>query len=371
MNKGPKQRASKNTTRPKKRSTKPTEMKVSKIYKPEDLDLEEWQRLLRKQFAAQQAFKLKNIGEHPIFSEFMLTNQQSGKTYKIAVRGLEPGSNYCSCPDFTINNLGTCKHIEFTVLKLMKRKGAKKAFKDGFSQPYSEIYLRYGLKREIRFKPGKDAPQNLLAFTKKYFTSDGILIDEYILNFHRILGDMPTAGHELRCYDDVLAFISEHQDAEHRRTVVAKQFKDGIDSPIFKSILNTDLYPYQREGAVFAVRVGRCLIGDDMGLGKTIQALAASELMAKLFSIRKALIVSPTSLKYQWKTEIEKFSSRSAEVVEGYSGQRQELYKNDSFYKLINYELVHKDIDMIRQWAPDLIILDEAQRIKNWKTRTA
>ena len=120
-------------------------MKVSKIYKPEDLDLEECQRLLRKQFAAQQAFKLKNIGEHPIFSEFMLTNQQSGKTYKIAVRGLEPGSNYCSCPDFTINNLGTCKHIEFTVLKLMKRKGAKKAFKDGFSQPCSEIYLRYGL----------------------------------------------------------------------------------------------------------------------------------------------------------------------------------------------------------------------------------
>jgi len=120
-------------------------MKVSKIYKPEDLDLEECQRLLRKQFAAQQAFKLKNIGEHPIFSEFMLTNQQSGKTYKIAVRGLEPGSNYCSCPDFTINNLGTCKHIEFTVLKLMKRKSAKKAFKDGFSQRCSEIYLRYGL----------------------------------------------------------------------------------------------------------------------------------------------------------------------------------------------------------------------------------
>ena len=108
-----------------------------------------------------------------------------------------------------------------------------------------------------------------------------------------------------------------------------------------------------------------------MGLGKTIQALAASELMAELFNIQKVLIVSPTSLKYQWKTEIEKFSSRSAEVVEGPSRQRQELYNTDSFYKLINYELVHKDIDMIRQWGPDLIILDEAQRIKNWKTRTA
>lgn len=371
MSKEPKQRAPKNTKRPKKRNTKPIEMKVSKIYKPDDLELEEWQRLLRKQFAAQQAFKLKNIGGHPIFSEFMLTNQQSGKTYKVAIRGLEPGSNYCSCPDYSINNLGTCKHIEFTLLKLKKGKGAKKAFRDGFSQLYSEIYLHYGLKREIRFKPGKDAPQKLLAFAKKYFTPDGILKDECILDFHRILGDMPVAGHELRCYDDVLSFIAEHQDADHGRAIVAKHFKDGLDSPIFKGVLKTDLYPYQREGALFAVRAGRCLIGDDMGLGKTIQALAASELMAKLFNIQKALIVSPTSLKHQWKTEIEKFSGRSAEVVEGYSRQRQELYKNDSFYKLINYELVHKDIDMIRQWGPDLIILDEAQRIKNWKTRTA
>ena len=151
MSKGPKQRAPKNTTRPKKRRTKPIEIKVSKIYKPDNLELEEWQRLLRKQFAAQQAFKLKNIGGHPIFSEFMLTNQQSGKNYKVAIRGLEPGRNYCSCPDYSINNLGTCKHIEFTLLQLLKRKGAKKAFKDGFSQLYSEIYLRYGTKREIIF----------------------------------------------------------------------------------------------------------------------------------------------------------------------------------------------------------------------------
>lgn len=371
MRKAAKQKANGDKKRSRKSRFKPIELKVSKIYKPNDLELEEWQRLLRKQFAAQQTFKLKNIGGHPIFSEFMLTNPQSGKNYKLAIRGLEPGSNYCSCPDFNINNLGTCKHIEFTLLKLMKRKGAKKAFKDGFLQLYSEIYLRYGIKREIRFKPGKDAPHKLLAYVNKYFTPDGILKDEYILNFHRILGDMPADGHELRCYDDVLAFISEHQDAQHRRTIVAKHFKDGLDSQIFKGVLKTDLYTYQREGALFALRAGRCLIGDDMGLGKTIQALAASELMAKLFNIQKALIVSPTSLKYQWKTEIEKFSNRSAEVVEGYSRQRQELYKNDSFYKLINYELVHKDIDMIRQWGPDLIILDEAQRIKNWKTRTA
>src|SRR5208283_5336131 len=148
-------------------------------------------------------------------------------------------------------------------------------------------------------------------------------------------------------------------------------FKRGIESPIFLGILKTELYPYQREGALFAVNAGRCLIGDDMGLGKTIEALTASELMARLFGVRKVLIVSPTSLKYQWKAEIDKFSGRPVEVIEGFNDQRKQLYRSESFYKLVNYELIFRDINYIREWAPDLIILDEAQRIKNWKTRTA
>jgi superfamily II DNA or RNA helicase len=332
---------------------KPARLKISRTHKPEDLELEEWQRQLRQQYGEQQEYHLENRGDHSIFSDFLLTN-------------------HCSCPDFSINNLGTCKHIAFTLSQLMKVTGAEEAFREGCKTPYSEVFLNYGLKREVRFRAGSEAPAVLLALAQQYFDERGFLREEHILDFHRFLDRTPHQnGHEVRCYDDVMTYIAERQDAEYRRRVVNARLKGGIDSPIFKTILKTDIYPYQREGALFAVQAGRCLIGDDMGLGKTIQALAAAELMARLFHIKKVLIVSPTSLKYQWKDEIEKFTSREATVIEGFNHQRQSLYKDGSFFKMVNYELVWRDMDMIRDWAPDLIILDEAQRIKNWKTRTA
>ena len=80
---------------------------------------------------------------------------------------------------------------------------------------------------------------------------------------------------------------------------------------------------------------------------------------------------SNTSLKYQWKTEIEKFTDRQATVIEGLNARRRELFGRPTFYNIINYELVFRDLEAIAGWGPDLIILDEAQRIKNWKTRTA
>ena len=91
----------------------------------------------------------------------------------------------------------------------------------------------------------------------------------------------------------------------------------GCAAPAFKDLLKVPLYDYQREGALFAAKAGRCLIGDEMGLGKTIQALAAAEIMAKHFGVERVLIVCPTSLKHQWKREIEKFTDRSAEVING------------------------------------------------------
>lgn len=145
--------------------------------------------------------------------------------------------------------------------------------------------------------------------------------------------------------------------------------------PSCLALLKVPLYPYQAEGALFAVRAGRALIGDDMGLGKTIQAIAATEILARHFGVSRVLVICPTSLKYQWQSEITRFSGRQGEnaarVINGGRAQRQKDYALDDFCKITNYEKLKPDLDLIAAWAPELVIVDEAQRVKNWNTIAA
>jgi len=345
--------------------------KISRLRKPEDMPLEQWQVALRKQFGPEQDFHLKNIGEEPIFSEFIVKNPQNQSEYRVAIRGQRIGDNYCSCPDFAVNTLGTCKHIEFTLAKLQRRRGGKKALAEGFKPDYSEIYLRYGAKREVIFKPGTQCPQSLLELALRYFDNYGILKPQSYQEFGMFMRRAGTVKHDLRCYEDTIGFIAQVRDQLQLRKRIEKAFPSGISSTAFRKLVKVPLYHYQREGALFAAKAGRSLIADDMGLGKTIEAIAAVEILARMVGLERVLIVSPTSLKHQWKQEIEKFCNRSVEVVEGTLAKRAGLFASDSFYKVVNYDVIHRDLELICNWAPEMVILDEAQRIKNWKTRRA
>lgn len=345
--------------------------RISHLRKPADMPLEHWQIALRRQFAQKQNFRLKNIGDEQIFSEFIVTNPQTKGEYRIAIRGEGLGENFCSCPDFAVNTLGTCKHIEYTLAKLQRKRGGKKTLAEGFQPPYSEIYLRYGAKREVIFKPGTECPAALVKLASVYFDDNGLLKPESYEKFDVFIHKAGAFGHELRCYDDTITFIAEVRDQLNLKKLIDKVFPKGISSKAFEKLLKVPLYPYQRKGALFAARAGRSLIADDMGLGKTIQAIAAVEILARFVGLERVLIISPTSLKHQWKQEIEKFCGRSVQVVEALPAKRAELYGADSFYKITNYDVIHRDFGLILNWAPDMIILDEAQRIKNWKTRRA
>ncbi len=335
------------------------------------MSLEAWQIGLRRQYGREQKFKLKNLGSQAVFSDFQVANPQTKSVYRVSIRGAGLGENFCSCPDFVTNTLGTCKHIEFTLAKLRRQKGAAAELRNGFKPAYSDVYLRYGAKREVRFRKGSEAGRGFDEFARGFFDAEGVLKPDAFGRFEEFLSGSAKFQHDVRCFEDVLGFIAEVRDRRRREERLAKAFGKGIRSRMMENLVKVALYDYQREGALFAARAGRCLIGDEMGLGKTIQAIAAVEIMTREFGVERVLVICPTSLKHQWEREIARFADRNVEVVGGLRGRRERGYSAKSFYKIVNYDTVHSDLDLIAGWSPDVVILDEAQRIKNWNTRVA
>lgn len=353
------------------------ELKLSRTLAPAGVSPVDWQRGLRRQFGREQAFGLENLGSEPFFSEFRVSNPASKSSYRVAIRGLGPGGNFCSCPDYTTSELGTCKHLEFTLARLQNKRGAKKAFARGYQPAFSELYLRNDGIRCVHFRAGTDCPPAVRKAAAALFDAerDGMLPQQRLGELEHFMTMVANRGHELRAYDDALDFVAGRRDADRRATKLEQLFPRGAADPKLRTFLKVPLYPYQAEGALFAVRAGRALIGDEMGLGKTIQAIAATEILARHFGLSKVLVICPTSLKYQWQSEIARFSGRqgrhAARVISGGRAQRSKDYALDDFCKITNYEKLKPDIDLIAAWAPELVIVDEAQRVKNWNTIAA
>ncbi len=352
-----------------KPSRKKKARKLSRIHKPDDLSLSDWQIGLRRQYARDVRFDVKNLGANPVFSEFAVTSPDSKRSYRVAIRGRGLGVNYCACPDYRVNTLGTCKHIEFLLQKL-DRKYARQLDK-GPQASCPEVFIRYGAERQIMFEPGEKCPPALRRLAAEYFREDGRMKPSAFAAFDGFAGKAREIAPDLRIYDDALELIAEVRDSQKRKALLQRKY-GGLDgAAAFRKLLKVSLHPYQRDGALFAASAGRAIIADEMGLGKTIQAIAAAEILARECGAEQALIVCPASLKYQWQQEIARFSDRPAIIVEGLTHQRRRLYGEDAFFKIVNYEVVHRDLDTIAALQPDLVILDEAQRIKNWQTRTA
>lgn len=355
------------------KAAQPAETRLSRTRRPPELEAADWQTTLRRQFGREQRFGLENLGQEPVFSDFRVHNPASGTHYRVAIRGQAPGQNFCTCPDYATNDLGTCKHIEFTLARLQSRRGGKAALARGFQSEYSEIWLDYAGAREVRFRAGTGCPPALRAQAGKLFdaAAGGALLRHRLDGLEPLMRAASDGGHELRCHDDVWQFIARIRDGERRHATLMEAYPKGIRDKALTRLLKVKLYPYQAEGALFAARAGRCLIGDEMGLGKTIQAIAAAELFARHFGVLRVLVVCPTSLKHQWKNEFARCAEREVQVVHGLRAQRESQYREEAFCKITNYETLARDADLIAAWAPELVIADEAQRIKNWNTIAA
>lgn len=362
------------TIKPKRKKTKKRNYKpnpqLSNTRKPTDMSVAEWQTKLRKQIAEKSDFKITNIGEELAYSDYNVYNAATDNTYKVALRSVDNSLNYCSCYDFKTNQLGTCKHIEAVLIYINKKPALRKALQQPYSTTYSSMYMEYRGERKIMFRTGTENESEYKKLFKPYLDKTRSLNEKGFEEIDVILQKAFQINSSFRCYEDALSHIIQWREKKERKDFLRPYFKQK-KLPEIKS-LKVKPFPYQTEGILFCAAAGRSILADDMGLGKTIEAIAVAQLLHEHRQVQKVLIICPTSLKYQWQSEIEKFTTASTTVIEGNYLKRQKLYKEeDSLYKIASYNMAVNDLENINEYQPDLIILDEAQRIKNWQTKVS
>ena len=356
--------ASENKARKKK--NKPNNKKVqnlSNVLKPDNMELTEWQKALRRQVAVQEHFIVSQNTQTDEPGCYSVANPKTDNEYKVIYRGANCKWNYCSCKDFKVSRLGTCKHIEAVCSWIKKRRKTL----DKTLPSYTAVYLLYQEGRKICIRIGTEKSEEFTRLASEYFTNDGYLKPESIYSFSTFLSTARKISNTFRCYPDALQYILDLRDDRKRAELVSEKCTDkNLDS-----LLNARLYPYQKEGIRFAIKTGKTIIADEMGLGKTIQAIGCAEFMRKENLISSVLIVCPTSLKYQWKKEIERFTGCQSVVIEGNHLRRKKMYDDSTFYKIVSYNSICNDVKILRHMSTDFMIMDEAQRLKNWNTQVA
>jgi superfamily II DNA or RNA helicase len=322
-----------------------TEVKVSK------LDGEPW-------FGTWQARTVSKATHYP-------------RDYTVHIRSLTQRANYCNCPDFAVNQLGTCKHIEAVLHRIAQRRDHARLARRPAPLPY--VFLDWDAEDAPRIRLHRSAavPEDLQAELEQAFDAAGLYRGRLPDDFFRLADRLEGRG-DIHLGADAVAHARHLAAAAgHRARAAEIRARIGAAGGHIEGV-RARLYPYQMEGVAFLAGNGRALLADDMGLGKTLQAISAAVWLHRHAGAERVLIVCPASLKQQWAREIERFTGLAAHVVEGPAQARHPQYRRGGGFYIVNYELVLRDLDEINSaLAPDLLILDEAQRIKNWRTKLA
>ncbi|MBS1213699.1 MAG: helicase [Proteobacteria bacterium] len=239
--------------------------------------------------------------------------------------------------------------------------------------PVSFVYLAWesATRPVIRVQHRADLADDLAALLAEFFDEQGVFRGRLPEDFFRF-AQLVYGREDFLLGDDAQQYAQQCAE-DAAQALRGQEIKRAIlqSNGVLPGI-KVKLFPYQAEGVAFLASRGRALLADDMGLGKTLQAIAAGTWLADNAAVRRILVVCPASLKHQWAREIAKFTGRAVQIIQGGADERGVQYRGDALFFIVNYELVLRDLSvMSEKLKPDLLILDEAQRIKNWRTKLA
>lgn len=331
----------------------------------------------RRRRGVEETFEIHSLEpRRGLFGTFRVRSENSGE-YDVEIRSLTERLNSCGCPDHRVNGLGTCKHVE-AVLAHLRRPHA-----DGLERAAWGVDRRVEIfldntpeEPQVRVRWPRRAHPELRDLVDPFFSADGALLADPAAAIPALAQRLGTAPIEqrrrIRLSRHLLTWAEERGRQTGRQRSREAFLADVAAGTRTLDLVRHPLYGYQREGLLFLAFTERALLGDEMGLGKTVQAIAACELLRRLRGVERVLVVSPVSVKAEWEEQIGKFTGLPARIIAGPRAARLRQYRERSFFYLTNYEQIIADGPDIAQLVnPDVVILDEAQRIKNWRTKTA
>jgi len=322
---------------------------------------------MRRKRAREESPRIRNLSpDFPIHGDFQVRSQ-SGMTYRVEILDIAEGRFSSSSPDFRVNGLGTDKHVE-AVLQYLKRRRARE-LKRALTRPSDRTDILPSPDGQgLMVNLGKRRlPAGLRTVFDPYGQMQRGVTPEEALTVAR-----SVRNRRLRISQEV-DFWMEKRRLERERIILRRDYEQKVHSGEYPVHETTHpLYPYQREGALHLAFHERALLADEMGLGKTIQAIAACSILRRMGLASRVLVVSPASLKTEWEEQIQKFTDLDLAIVMGRRSERVKVYRDPPFFTLVNYEQMRTDaLDVNEHLCPDIVVLDEAQRIKNWSSKTA
>jgi superfamily II DNA or RNA helicase len=318
------------------------------------------------------------------------------RPYVTCLDGLRPLSGSCDCPDYVRSSLGLCKHL-LVVLDAVHRKGVPaeiesarvrrargaKALRARLTWSPS-LPLQGLLDRAagLRLEPPAAAGvrrAKLSPAIKRCFeqAEEGLAVRAAVLAdlrsraalFDRLASALVARGSALDATPAARRIVEEERERARRRARFAANAPRAARE---LASLGRKLYPYQREGVARMLATGRLLLADDMGLGKTTQAIAACHALWRAKRVHKGIVIAPASLKPQWLREWQETTNVPIRLVEGSPEERRHIYREHrTGFLVVGYEQLLRDLAEIQALGPEMVVVDEAQRIKNYSTKSA
>ncbi len=210
----------------------------------------------REERSRAERMTVRSVEPKKLWTDYLVTNATTGKTYRVSLRGWEPGDSYCACPDFHKNTRGVCKHI-FAVQRSARRRFSPAQRRRRHVQRNVAVHLHYGKNVELRvLTPNRleTRPATIVEPVSRNPVTD-------VADHIRRVRQLETFGHEVTIYPDAEEYINARLFEKRIAGLVEDIRRKPAGHPLCKELLKTELLPHQLDGIAFAVGAGRVAEG--------------------------------------------------------------------------------------------------------------